>query len=54
VNSRIKWNLKRVVKYLDQTYPQVGLDCPFFPVVDNGVVSPDTNKTSIGASTAFC
>ena len=30
MNSKIKWNLKRVVKYLDQTYPQVGPDCPFF------------------------
>jgi len=30
VNSRMKWNLQRVVKYLDQTYPQVGPECPFF------------------------
>lgn len=25
-----KWNLARIVKYLDQTYPDVGVESPFF------------------------
>ncbi len=29
-DSRLGWNLRRVVKYLDRIYPDIGVDCPYF------------------------
>jgi hypothetical protein len=28
--SRLDWNLRRVVKYLDRIYPHIGVHCPYF------------------------
>ena len=29
-DSRLGWNLRRVVKYLDRVYPDIGVHCPYF------------------------
>lgn len=29
-DSRLGWNLRRVVKYLDRIYPHIGVHCPYF------------------------
>jgi hypothetical protein len=29
-DSRLGWNLRRIVKYLDRIYPDIGVDCPYF------------------------
>jgi hypothetical protein len=53
VNSRIKWNLKLVVKYLDQTYPQVGPDCPFFALQVVLFAAAVLQNTDAGDLSAF-
>jgi hypothetical protein len=53
VNSKIKWNLKRVVKYLDQTYPQVGPDCPFFALQVVLFAAAALQNTNVGDLSEF-
>ena len=52
-DGKSKWPLRRIIGYLDDIYPDVGIDCPFFVVEVVVFSAAILRKTKVRDLSAF-